>query len=178
MLIGTNLHKDDINPETNIVLSQGTQANLFGYYIMPKYKMTLEELIEENNGNIDAFTVFKIARGVFKALELVHQSGYTHNDIKTNNIMLDSNQNAFLVDLGFTTKYRDANQQHMPVETVKMFRGNILFASTHQMGFQSTSRRDDLTSVCYLLLSLLNQNNFPVIPEDYTFEYDDEKSMK
>ena len=42
MLIGTNLHEDDINPETNIILTDGITANLFGYYIMPKFDMTLE----------------------------------------------------------------------------------------------------------------------------------------
>ena len=179
MLIGTNLHQDDINPETNICLSQGTTANLFGYYIMPKYRLTLEEFLEESDNQLDAVVVLKIMKGVFKALELVHQAGYTHNDIKTNNIMLDSEQNAYLVDLGFTTRFLDGDGEHLKTpETVKMFRGNILFASVHQMCFLGTSRRDDLTAACYLLLSLLNQNNFPVIPSSFTFEYEDEKGMK
>lgn len=57
---------------------------------MPKYKMTLEQYLSDQEDNIDACTIFKIIKGVLNALELVHQSGYTHNDIKTNNIMLDS----------------------------------------------------------------------------------------
>ena len=40
---------------------------------------------------------------VFNALEVLHKQGYTHNDIKTDNIMLDSGHNAVLVDLGFSS---------------------------------------------------------------------------
>lgn len=99
---------------------------------MPKYSMTLEDLLVENDGCLDPVLVLKIMRGVFKALEQVHQAGYTHNDIKTNNIMLDSEYNAYLVDLGFTTRFLDADHQHVASpEAVKMFRGNILFASVH-----------------------------------------------
>lgn len=46
------------------------------------------------------------------------------------------------------------------------------------MSFQSTSRRDDLIAAGYLLLSLLNKNNFPLMPTDFSFEYEDSKGMK
>ena len=160
-------------------MSQGSTANLFGYYIMPKYKMTLEEFLGESDNQMDPIIIFKVMKSVFRALEVLHQAGYTHNDIKTNNIMLDSKYNAYLVDLGFTTRFLDSDQLHVQKpETVKMFRGNILFASVHQMCFLSTSRRDDLTAACYLLLSLLNKNNFPVIPSSFSFEYEDAAGMK
>jgi serine/threonine protein kinase len=76
---------------------------------MPKYKLTLEDFLTENDNLLDPIVILKIMRGIFGALQLVHKAGYTHNDIKTNNIMLDSEQNAYLVDLGFTTRFLDGD---------------------------------------------------------------------
>ena len=46
VLVGANPHPDDIDPETNLELDdEKTSANLFAYYIMPKYNMTLEEYL-------------------------------------------------------------------------------------------------------------------------------------
>ena len=41
-----------------------------------------------------------------------------------------------------------------------VFRGNLMFASQHQLNFQTSSRRDDLISLCYLLVSLLHNGTF------------------
>ena len=35
----------------------------------------------------------------------------------------------------------------------------MIFASLNQLNFQMTSRRDDLISLCYLLIYLLNKGN-------------------
>ena len=40
-----------------------------------------------------------------------------------------------------------------------MFQGNILFASLNQMEFRQTSRRDDLISLFFLLVYLLNRGD-------------------
>ena len=68
MLIGTNLHQDDIKPETNISLAQGQTANLFGYYIMPKYRVTLEDFLTDNDNQLNPLVILKIMNGIFKAL--------------------------------------------------------------------------------------------------------------
>ena len=62
-----------------------------------------------------------------------------------------------IVDFGFVTRYTDeANMKHLPVQNVKVFRGNIMFASPNQLNFRSTSRRDDLISLVYLTIYMLN----------------------
>ena len=62
-----------------------------------------------------------------------------------------------IVDFGFVTRFMDdANKKHLPVQNVKVFRGNIMFASPNQLNFRATSRRDDLISLVYLIIYMVN----------------------
>ena len=85
--------------------------------------------------------------------------GYVFNDLKPDNILLDfrskSLNELFLVDFGFATKYQD-KIGHLKPQVLDVFRGNIMTASVDHMNYQSTSRRDDLKSLFYNALFLLN----------------------
>jgi len=50
---------------------------------------------------------------VFVALENLHKVGYTHNDIKPSNIMMDKLGNAILIDLGCATKFITCSNKHI-----------------------------------------------------------------
>ena len=57
---------------------------------------------------------------LLKSLETLHSMGYTHNDIKPGNIMLDkisgdenSNIQATLIDFGFSTKFQNSQEEHL-----------------------------------------------------------------
>ena len=67
-----------------------------------------------------------------------------------------SESSIHLVDFGYATKYLDSHGKHIKEETLDRFRGNIIFASLPQLQFSATSRRDDLISLCYLLVYLIN----------------------
>ena len=43
----------------------------------------------------------------------------------------------------------------------------MLFASVDQLDFKRTTRRDDLISLSYLLLFLLNNCEFPCLPSEF-----------
>ena len=75
-----------------------------------------------------------------------------------------------LVDFGFTTKFvhhtvdeSDGVKRtvHKGKELQDVFRGNMVFSSLNQLQFMTTSRRDDLISLCYLLVFLLNGGELP-----------------
>lgn len=119
---------------------------------------------------LTVYNILEIAYQVLDALEALHSIGYVHNDIKPDNIMftpqLIKNQvflgNIKLIDFGFATKYiSKTSKQHIKSSLVDEFKGNVMFSSLDQMSFQSTSRRDDLISVCYMLLTTLNSFQFP-----------------
>ena len=89
--------------------------------------------------------MMKIFNQIFDALQLLHSVGFTHNDIKPANIMLDANLNATLIDFGYTTCFIDKKTSNYTLCTIlKNFRENIQLSSFAQMTFKSTYPRDDL----------------------------------
>jgi serine/threonine protein kinase len=72
-------------------------------------------------------------------------------------------RNIKLIDFGFATKYRESKTGwHIAKKELSEFRGNIEFSSLNQMNFESPSRRDDLISLFYLLLCILNDFKYPL----------------
>ena len=62
-----------------------------------------------------------------------------------------------MVDFGFSTYYIKSGGIHIEQEELDTFRGNMIFASVNQLEFMTTSRRDDLISLCYLLTYMINE---------------------
>ena len=71
-----------------------------------------------------------------------------------------------LIDYGFSTSFM--NQYNGLIHHIKdgqpvsNFEGNIFFASSKQLSFERTSRKDDLISLAYLLIYLLNNQDLPM----------------
>ena len=67
--------------------------------------------------------------------------------------MLDQGQ-VKLIDLGNSMELYDFKGEHYQDSKQNKFKGNIVLASINVMKFGRPSRKDDLESLCYLLLSL------------------------
>ena len=111
-------------------------------------------------------------------LERIHRAGFIYNDLKLDNLLLDADVdiqsllmtdkdffetvNVNIIDYGFVTRYVDDGfKKHVSKKEVDVFRGNILFSSLHQLKFKTTSRRDDIISLFYLLVYLLHDGRMP-----------------
>ena len=70
-----------------------------------------------------------------------------------------------LIDFGFAKKFEGLRE-----DTEVDFEGNFLFASRSQLEFRATFPKDDLHSLCYLLIYLLNGCNFPHLQVNANFE--------
>jgi casein kinase 1 len=117
-------------------------------------------------------SVLDVGIAILMCLEATHKAGYVFNDLKLDNLMVGLNQklsmiiskksvfsdcSIHLVDFGYATKYKDKKGNHIELGELPSFRGNIIFASRDQMEFKTTSRRDDLISMCYILVYLLHR---------------------
>ena len=82
-----------------------------------------------------------------------------HNDIKPENMMMDKRGEAVLIDYGLSRKFVTENQS-------SDFAGNILFASVSQLSYRSTTRKDDLLSLAYMLIFLVNNESLPFLEQE------------
>jgi len=80
-----------------------------------------------------------------------------------------SDMKVTLIDLGMSTKFsfsKNDKMYHTKEKQVETFRGNLSFASKYQMEFITISRRDDMISLFYNLIILLNNFKFPLLVTD------------
>lgn len=133
--------------------------------------------------NISKISVYSIGVQLLDNLKIIHSTGFVYNDLKLDNVMLEFDANVpntyvdgnifkdtklALIDYGFATRYIDKKKnEHIKKYEVDLFQGNLMFGSAYQLSFASTSRRDDLISLVYLLIFIINKGNLlDLNPED------------
>ena len=67
-----------------------------------------------------------------------------------------------LIDFGMAKKFLDTSGNHLKCEDLLFFEGNRMFASHNAMSLKTTSRKDDLISLSYLII-YLNDGTLPFI---------------
>ena len=93
-----------------------------------KYKMEKEGILPES-------VVLKYIQQIGTALQFVHAKSILHLDIKPSNILIDSQDNARLIDFGVSKRY-DIDQQETSTTMLTLSKG---FASIEQYDDQGTS---------------------------------------
>ena len=113
-------------------------------------------------------------------LENVHMAGYVYNDLKLDNLLLDfdtdvesllktdddifDENNVTLIDFGFVSSYlQKHSREHIAMQSMKTYQGNMVLSSLSMLQFESSSRRDDLKSLFYLMVYVLKKGNMPGI---------------
>lgn len=104
-------------------------------------------------------TIMRIGIQMVSRLESLHGKGYVHRDIKPENFVFGlSNKNyLYLVDFGLCKLYVDPkSKKQLPMTLGHPFVGTPYFASRSAHIGKYQYRKDDLESVCYVLIYLLN----------------------
>jgi serine/threonine protein kinase len=146
---------------------------------MPRYGKTLEKYFEQQGRNLSRASILSLGIRLIDIFEQVHSAGYTYNDLKLDNLLIGfqeklphhysdndcfANCSVNLLDFGFASRFQKKHTHEiLPQKELEVFHGNMLFSSINQLNFQSTSRRDDLISLGYLLVFLFNRGNMPGI---------------
>lgn len=114
--------------------------------------------------------IYQFGSKMLMLLEAIHSCGYVYNNMKFENVITSDRQNIpkkgpinfkeiclNLMDFGLATPYIDFKTgKHLKQKKVDILMGEYLFASIDRLNFLSTSRRDDLISLCYMMLYMLN----------------------
>lgn len=137
----------------------GEHENHF-FLVMDLLGSSLQDLFEKCNKKFSFKTICMIAINVLESLESIHGKYKIFRDIKPENILIgvDRPDQLYLIDLGMAKNYKDpVTKKHIPFINNKKLTGTARYASlnTH-MGYEQ-SRRDDLESLGYSLIYLINK---------------------
>ncbi|KAK3438356.1 hypothetical protein EUGRSUZ_C02978 [Eucalyptus grandis] len=134
------------------------------YYVMVMDLLgpSLQAPLVNNVPTLPLEAVACIAIEAISILEKLHSRGYIHGDIKPGNFLLGppgtrEEKTLFLTDLGLATRWQDPSTgSHVKYnQTPGNFRGTILFASVHSQLGRTSTRRNDLESLVYMLIYLI-----------------------
>lgn len=134
----------------------------FSLVVMDLLQENLSELQSCCGGKLPLKSVLMIAAQLLDRIEELHSMGLVHRDLKPQNLMMGlgtESSKVHIIDLGLANEYYNFETGcHIPMQKGLGFVGSMEFASVRgHMGVEQ-SRRDDLESIGYVLISLLIGN--------------------
>ena len=111
------------------------------------------------NGRFSLKTTLILFKDLLKGLRNIHNSGIIHHDIKPDNICMGRGNKACVVhyvDFGISKSYINPDTgYHVKKDHCMIFKGTIRYASRNALSGISSSRRDDLESLAYVMMFLM-----------------------
>lgn len=137
------------------VYYHGTEGK-YNVMVMELLGPTLIQCFKRQPKGFTLKTVLQIGLAMIQRIHHVHSKNFIHRDIKPENFVIGKDKKSYLIyliDFGLAKRYRDSkSHQHIPFRENKNLTGTARYASVHShMGLES-SRRDDLESICYVII--------------------------
>ena len=128
--------------------------NCFNYMVIDYIGESLEKYRLKNNGKLQIDKVKDIGIQIINIIERIHDKNIIHRDIKPENILIYNNK-IYVIDFGLSRIYK-INNKHILKRNIQNIIGNIRYCSVNIHNNISPSRRDDIESIIYILIYLLN----------------------
>ena len=131
------------DPGDQMVAESNEEGKSFmSYYVMPKFGRNLENLFHDFDCVFSDKTILQIGFRLLEIIEKIHDSGFTYNDLKLDNILIGdqslkekSMHKIRLIDFGFAAAYLKPDGSHIDPEETDVFRSNMIFASSNIFNF-------------------------------------------
>ena len=126
------------------------------FLVMTRFGSDIEKFFQSGKKPIPLPTVLNIGIQVINSLEYIHSKGYTHNDIKAQNLLLDKggcDGDVFLVDFGLASRFKDTlGFHHEGGEDERFAHDGTLEYTSRDAHIGAHSRRGDLETLGYNLV--------------------------
>lgn len=102
-------------------------------------------------------TVLVLGVDIIQRIQYIHNKSLLHRDIKPANFVFGKEKDTnkiFLIDFGFAKRY-DYNGKHIEESNIRHVVGSINFVSLNVHNSIEPSRRDDIESCIYVILTML-----------------------
>lgn len=111
--------------------------------------------VKKTVSQLDLITVSRIGIQMIQRLQLIHEKGLIHRDIKPDNWLFGKDL-LYLIDFGFCKRYKLEDGNHISLKQTSNIIGTLNYISLNVHQRLEPSRRDDLESVVYVLIYLLD----------------------
>jgi serine/threonine protein kinase len=141
--------------------------------------MSLHQYVEK----IDESGLQNLCEKMITAIRQLHSAFVVHSDIKSDNFMVDSRENLVIIDFGLSSLFynseKNVYKENKPCDHMI---GSAKYASYNLHTGNTVSRRDDLISVGYLMLTIFgielpwsassSAKGVPLTVSELNMEYD------
>jgi serine/threonine protein kinase len=117
----------------------------------PFYEMSLNQYVKK----IDKKQLVGLCEKMITTLRQIHSAFIIHSDIKPDNFMVDSRENLVIIDFGLSSLYYNSEKDvYKENKLCEHMVGSAKYASYNLHMANTISRRDDLISIGYLMLTI------------------------
>lgn len=130
----------------------------YDYLVMELLGPSLEKVFTFCHRKFTLKTVLMLGEKMIRRIEYVHQMSHLHRDLKPDNFVVDMNTSEiYIIDFGLARRYCQISEDGQTVEhvqrvKVQSFTGTARYASIGAQQQFTTSRKDDLESLAYILI--------------------------
>lgn len=127
---------------------------------------------KKNENEISSNNYVLLSIQMVQRVKSLHEKRLIHRDIKPDNFLFGINEKSeilYLIDLGFCKRYILDNNKHITNKNTQSIIGSPMFVSLNVQRLYQPSRRDDVESILYVLLFLINKLkwNYLIVKNQY-----------
>lgn len=132
----------------------------YNFLVMEKLGHSLDKLKKICGGKFELKTILFIAIQIINRIEQIHKLGILHRDIKPDNFLIGIGKHRnliYIIDFGLSKYYVDSDWNHIKKTMDKDLTGTIKYMSENVHNNIEPSRRDDMISIGYVLISFFKK---------------------